>query len=930
MKCPKCQTDNPVTVKFCGECGTNITSLEEAQPQFTKTLETPFPQLTKGTTLADRYEIQGELGKGGMGEVYLAEDTNLKRQVAIKVLPQQFALDQERLARFEREARLLASLNHPNIATIYGLEKSDDQQFLVMELIEGETLRDKISKEPLPADEAIEICSQIAEGLESAHEGGIIHRDLKPANIKVTPEGKVKILDFGIAKVFLDQSSESDPDKSPAITDEMTRPGMVLGTTAYMSPEQAKGKTVDRRTDIWSFGCILYECLTGARPFRGETISETVASILKDEPNWKDLPSDISLSIQRILSRCLIKDARNRMRDIGDVHLELTDQFGYNTIQPLYHKHSFYRQPLFYLAAFAAAFLIGSLGFWLGLRIGGKHTSLSESQGPLGFRGEINLPQETVFDFGGTNVSLLALSPDGMKLIYVGRSDSGRQLYLRRLDSFETIPIPGTQGALHPFFSPDSNWVGFLTSDAVKKVSLTGSGTMTLCGHKNAERACWTSDGWIYFGEKEATILSRISSEGGPAEKIADLNEIEFVSRFNEMLPDGKWALISTRPSGISSEYCKNYALSIETLERIHLFDGGYDVRYASPGYLVFARSDTIHAVSFDSARMKVSGDPIPIVLGVETESLFATMQATFSQDGKFAYCPGGDAAVGRIVRIDRKGKSVELDMPLRIYGVFDLSPDQSKLAVHVADFKDFISIYDLNSEEMRRLPAAEELGWPQWSPEGNSIAFRISSEFVSKIGIYDVGSGKFRDIVEDKTEVIPCWAPSGDLLMVSSFERGDIGFFDLQRDTEVQWFKTPNVQEYLSSFSPDGNWIAYTSDKTGRLEIWIRSFPDGEISHQISSSGGWEPIWLPSGELFYRLGSRFMSTQISTKPTVRWDSPQLVWEDADFVDTPGISYDVTPDGRYLYYIKSTRESNPNRIHVVHNWVEEIKRQSID
>jgi serine/threonine-protein kinase len=276
MKCPKCETVNPDTSSFCADCGTQLGQPKDT-PAFTKTLETPFPQLSKGTTLADRYEIMGELGKGGMGEVYLAEDTNLKRQVAIKVLSQQFALDHERLVRFEREARLLASLNHPNIATIHGLEKSDEQQFLVMELVEGDTLRDRISRGPLPIEEALEICWQIAEGLESAHEKGIIHRDLKPANVIVIPEGKAKILDFGIAKAFQDQSEDSDPSKPPVITDEMTRPGVILGTAAYMSPEQTKGKAVDKRSDIWAFGCILYECFTGKRAFKGDTISEMMA-----------------------------------------------------------------------------------------------------------------------------------------------------------------------------------------------------------------------------------------------------------------------------------------------------------------------------------------------------------------------------------------------------------------------------------------------------------------------------------------------------------------------------------------------------------------------------------------------------------------------------------------------------------------------------
>ena len=306
------------------ECGTQLDTPKDI-PVHTKTLETPFPQFSPGTSLAGRYEIIEELGKGGMGEVYLAEDTNLKRQVAIKVLPQEFALDKERLARFDREARVLASLNHPNIATIYGLEKVDGQQLLVMELVEGETLAERIKKGPLSVEEALEVCRQIAEGLESAHEKGIIHRDLKPANLKVTLEGKVKILDFGLAKAFHEEPEVIDLSKSPTLTDQMTQPGIILGTAAYMSPEQAKGKAVDKRTDIWAFGCILYECLTGRRAFKGETISEMLASILKDEPDWEALPFNLIPSVRHLLKRCMRKEPQQRLQSTGDARVELTD-----------------------------------------------------------------------------------------------------------------------------------------------------------------------------------------------------------------------------------------------------------------------------------------------------------------------------------------------------------------------------------------------------------------------------------------------------------------------------------------------------------------------------------------------------------------------------------------------------------------------------
>jgi len=531
VKCPQCSSENADSASFCSDCGTQI-GLPKDIPDVTKTIETPFPQFGPGASLAGRYEIIREIGKGGMGEVYLAEDTNLKRQVAIKVLPLQFALDKDWLARFEREARLLAALNHPNIATIHGLEKSDGQQFLVMELVEGDTLAERIKKGPLPVDEALELCRQIAEGLESAHEKGIIHRDLKPANVKVTPEGKVKILDFGLAKAFLNQLGESDLSKSPAITDEMTRPGVILGTAAYMSPEQAKGKSLDKRTDIWAFGCILYECLTGKRAFKGETISEILASILKDEPDWNVLPDTTPMKVQELVNRCLVKDPRNRRHDIAEARIDIQDIVTGSPAEIAPAARPEPRWRYLFWATLGLVLILFCVMLWSPWR-----TSKSPEQ--LLSRFTINLPpNETLGYEVGSSV---VLSPDGTHLIYVSQKEDTTQLYLRPIHDFEAKPITDTEGAKGPFFSPDGKWVAFYADGKLKKVSLLGGTPQIICDAKSGLGGTWSEDDTIYFGDWYKASLMRVSAAGGTAERLTTALKISKEGAFSFLASDPAW-----------------------------------------------------------------------------------------------------------------------------------------------------------------------------------------------------------------------------------------------------------------------------------------------------------------------------------------------------------------------------------------------------
>ncbi|NIM97906.1 MAG: protein kinase, partial [candidate division Zixibacteria bacterium] len=517
---------------FCGKCGTQFPSLEGAE--VTKTLETPKEELAQGTTLANRYEIIRELGKGGMGEVYLAEDTNLKRQVAIKVLPRPFALDKERLARFEREARLLASLNHPNIATIHGLEKSDGQQFLVMELIEGDTLAERIIKGPLPVEEALEVCKQIAEGLESAHEKGIIHRDLKPANIKITPEGKVKILDFGLAKAFEEEPETIDLSKSPTLTDRMTQPGVILGTAAYMSPEQAKGKGVDKRTDIWAFGCVLFEMLTGKRAFEGETVSEVIASVLKGEPDWGALPKSIPAPLHRLLERSLEKDPNRRLRDIGDVQFDLEEAQNWKEPLEIGSKIAVRVSPWRWAMAGLFSVVMVMAGIWIG-----------RSFAPESLRSvtklEISLPEGLQID------SAPAISPNGRTIAYTASQGEGSEsnLYLRPIDKTEARIVPDSGGASEPFFSPDGSNVAFFTSDKLLKASVSGGQPIELAASPMDFGGSWGPDDMILFVPDLTGGIFRIPAAGGEPQPIVtpDVSKGEYAYTWPQHLPDGKHVL---------------------------------------------------------------------------------------------------------------------------------------------------------------------------------------------------------------------------------------------------------------------------------------------------------------------------------------------------------------------------------------------------
>jgi len=666
-----------------------------------------------GKTIS-HYKVIEKIGQGGMGEVYRAEDTSLKREVAIKVLPEQFTKDPQRLARFEREAQLLASLNHPNIAAIHSFEHADDIHFLVLELVPGDTLAERVAKGPVPVEEALEVCRQIAEGVEAAHEKGVIHRDLKPANVKVTPEGKVKILDFGLAKAFEGETPVTDISQSPTLTEEMTRAGVILGTAAYMSPEQAKGKPVDKRADIFAFGAVLYELLTGKRAFGGETITETIAAVLKSEPVWERLPKNTPRRIKELLGRCLRKDPHERLHDIADVRIDVTEAF----TEPFATLGVERRRAQLPLRRTLWAGLVGLLfgTFLTGLLF----WNLRPDPTPHSVR-RLAVSMSPNEELTNLDYPAIALSPNGSHLVYVAND----QLNLRVMDRGETTPIPGTQGGYGPFFSPNGQWVGFFSEGKLKKVSIGGGLPKTLSDAPFPRGGSWGPNDNIVFAPNNATGLYRVSANGGTPELFTILDpETEEGHRWPDLLPGGRAVLFSVKDQQVVVH-------SLETGERRIVAQGGGHARYIPTGHLVYAEEGTLLAVPFDLERLEAKGTPTSVIRGVVQSDSVA--QFSFSELGEIVYVAGDvvEEAQHRLVWVDRQGKIEPLPLEHGPYSNPRLSPEGQRLAVErggISSQAD-VWIHNLVDGTFGRLTFEGRNRFPTWAPDGKSLTFQSNRD---------------------------------------------------------------------------------------------------------------------------------------------------------------------------------------------------------
>ncbi len=867
-----------------------------------------------GTTLS-HYEIREKLGAGGMGVVYRARDTKLGRDVAIKVLPEDIQHDAERLSRFEREARLLASLNHPNVATLYGFEEDAGTRFLVMELVEGETLADRIARRPLPLDEALPLFRQIAEGLEAAHDKGIVHRDLKPSNVKLTPEGKVKVLDFGLAKTLA--SRESGPQsESPTVTRSPSESGVILGTAAYMSPEQARGKALDKRTDVWAFGCCLFEALTGRAAFLGETVSDTIAKILEREPAWGALPGSTPKKIRELLAWCLAKDPAMRLHDIADARIELTKALAEPEESPRQRQWAFY-------AAIAVA-LAAAVAIW-------SLTRGSESEARAVIRSILPLPDgESLQGFPS-----VAISPDGRYVAYVAGNEKSRRLYLRRVDELEARPIEGSEGADKPFFSSDSEWVGFAAMDrAVLRAAVSGGAPTRVSEiHGYSVGMDWLGDSLVQ-GDVSGGLF-RVTAAGGEREVLTLLHSErgEKSHRSPQVIPESDAVLFTVGTSTTESWDDASIAVaSMKTGEYKIVLEGGFQARYSPTGHLVYARNGTLFAVTFERKKLEVTGQPVPVLRGVRTYPVSGGAEFALDENGSLVYAPGlSRTSDARVVTVGRDGWVEPLIDTPRQFIDLRLSPDGRVLALEIMGGINSIWLYEIDRGTLTRWTSEWDNRFPVWAPSGREIAFSSHRAGTSHLFKQAIDAGGKAELLatSDRNRIPTSWSPDGGVLLFDEYgveEGADIWMLPLAGDREPQPLANGRANEMWAEFSPNGKWIAYQSDETGRFEIYLLRFSDGREKRQVSTGGGEHPKWNPNGkELFYPSGDKMMSVAVETEGELTLGRPTLLFEKRRNPDLPPFA--VAPDGqRFIYIDDSVAEPAPTHLVLVQNFGEELKR----
>jgi serine/threonine protein kinase/Tol biopolymer transport system component len=882
-------------------------------------------------------EITALLGKGGMGEVYRARDTKLKRDVAIKILPDEFSRDSDRVSRFQREAELLASLNHPNIAAIYDVQEAGATRFLVLELVEGETLAERIHRGPIPVEEALDIAKHICGALGAAHEKGIIHRDLKPSNVKLTPDGKVKVLDFGLAKAFEIEAAEMNLSNSPTLMSGSV-PGVILGPAAYISPEQAKGNTVDRRVDIWAFGVVLYEMLTGRILFSGATVSETVAAVITKDPDWTLLPATTPQSIRVLLGRCLQKDAKRRLRDAADVHIEIDDALGAPAISapppmaiPL---RPVWQRALPWAGWLLAVALSAGFAFW----------TLKSAPAPRPVsRTVVALSQGE--RLAGLDQRAIALSPDGTQLVYVAIDNSDRQrLYLRAMDSLAGRPISGTEGASGPFFSPDGQWIGFFAEGKLKKVQIRGGLSLVLDDVVGAVSTggSWGSDDSIVFAPTGTNPLFKVSAAGGARQPLTTFKGSELSHRWPQFLPGGKALLFTVANLGAPDD-SRIELQRLDTDERKILVRSGTDGRYSPTGHLVYYRAGTLMAAPFDLGRLEVIGTPVPVLEGVMSSTAgTGAGQFSFSNSGSLLYVAGSAHAQANLnlAWVDRKGAAQPLPAPARPYSYPYLSPDGRLVAVQIGND---IWIYDLNRDTLTRLTFEGRNILPSWTPDGKRVVYSSDKNGTQSLSwrLAD-GSGPEERLFTGPGLPRPgSFTPDGrSLLYVATDPKTvqDIWVLPLEggEARKPHVFLQSPFGEFTPFLSPDGRWVAYLSNESGRPEVYVRPFPGPGGKWQISTEGGIGLKWSPKGnELFYRTGpanEKVMVVDIQTQPTFSAGKPRLLFEAPKAAVPPlggtAADYSVSPDGqRFLMVRTQEQPQTSTQINVVLNWFEELKQR---
>ena len=903
-----------------------------------------------GKTLG-HYLVESKLGAGGMGVVYLCTDTRLGRKVAVKLLHDSFIQDTDRLARFEREARVLASLNHTHIAAIHGLEEADGTTFLALEYVPGDTLAERLRRGPLALKEALDICRQVADGLDAAHEKGIVHRDLKPANIKITPEGQVKILDFGLAKAVTQEGATSDLSQMATVTAEGTRAGMVLGTAAYMSPEQARARPVDRRTDIWAFGCVLYEMLTGRAAFRGETVTDILVAVLDQQPHWTALPPATPTTVRRLLQRCLEKDVKLRLRDIADARIEL-EQAGAagadgSAFEPAGHGRG-------RTLATAAAVAIGVLSLTSAGLLWAWQSNSSARAAPADHRVSrfsIDLPPDEIF-FSSFNPDL-ALSPDGTQVAYASAPGG---VHIRRLDGLEQRLLESAAGySTSPLFSPDGSAVSFIPGNAIissvrpfLKAALSGGAPVKLAEYDMFHRGDWGADGWIYWTAQYPGGIVRIPDTGGDIQPVTDLDVAkgERSHRFANLLPGGEALIYTVGFEGIDSYDDARIDLwDLKSRQRKTLITGGTSAVYSASGHIVYGRGGKLFAVPFDLTRREVTGPPFEVLDGVMMSHNTGMAQFSLSKRGDLAYVPGpAEGGHRTLVWVDRAGKAEPLPLPPASYLYPRIAPDGRTLAIEIEGPNHDLFEYDFARGVLSKVTTDGLSHDPVWTPDGKRLVFRSwQSGGMTLWSMPSDRSASASRLDPTGTRQSPVSvSPDGKFLTFDQKDpqtEDDVWVLPLEEGGRSRSLIQSRFGEGSAKFSPDGRWVAYSSNESGRAEVYVQPFPGPGPKVQISNEGGIDPVWRPSGgELYYRRGNRMMVASVTTSPALRASAPTQLWEgnysagSASSCGMPGVSssnYGVTADGqRFLMVRDDDAALRGTKIIVVLNWVEELKAKA--
>ena len=882
--------------------------------------------LTPGSRIG-AYEIVAAIGAGGMGEVYRARDMKLRRDVAIKVLPDLFARDPERLARFEREARTLAALNHPHVAQVYGVEAGA----LIMEFVEGEDLAQRITRGgAIPLDEALPIAFQIAEALEAAHERGIIHRDLKPANIKVRSDGTVKVLDFGLAKAveFDREPSSADMAHSPTITSPfaMSNMGVILGTAAYMAPEQAKGKPLDKRVDIWAFGCVLYEMLAGRRPFDGEDVTDTLAAIVRADPDWAALPANTPATVRTLLRRCLEKDCRERLPDIGAARLELKEARTTGVAEAVLVKPPPARSsPLPWIVAAVAV---------LGAIAAGAYARLARPAADTRVFKSVIVPPSPL---SGAPALRLAISPDGRRLAFVAPDATGNtMLWVRPLDSSVAQPLTGTTNARAPFWSPDSRSLAFIADGKLRRIDGSGGPILTICNAPDTPPGTWNRDDVIVFSGFRGP-LTRVPASGGTPVAVTELTP-EIGERIQIMpffLPDGRRFLYTAGTGG--SRSVGIYVGSLDTTKTVPLLPAGSNAAYAN-GYLLYLRDTTLMAQRFDPDSLKLSGEIVPVATDVQINTATGTGAFSVSQAGVLVYQTGASSGT-RLVWHDRAGQQLGSVGTQTGNRDVQLSPDGRWASVTLtgtSSQQPDIWLFDLARGLSRRLTFGGSGSMDAvWSPDGHRVAYASRSKKVLDLFQRNVsGVGTEELLLEDEVDKYPLgFTPDGKFLLYfvpTGAATGHVWLLPMSGDRKPRPFNHTKDSEVPAEVSPDGRWIAYVSDENGRREVYVTSFPDATGKWQVSTTGGENPRWRKDGkEMFFNAGDRFVAVDVVTTGA-QFDVGGLRPLFNVRVPPPALgtrsTYAVSPDGQRFLFNMWDPAAASSPITVVVNWPEEVKK----